>query len=36
MIASGYPGEELTAAVANGIDSILKDFFADYLNANRR
>jgi hypothetical protein len=35
LTASGYPGEELGSVVANGIDSLLKEFFIDYLNANR-
>ncbi|MEX2197434.1 MAG: hypothetical protein WD886_01380 [Burkholderiales bacterium] len=35
LTASGYPGEELASAVANGLDSVLKEFFTDYLNANR-
>jgi hypothetical protein len=35
LIASGIPGEELAGVVANGIDSLLKEFFADYVNANR-
>jgi hypothetical protein len=36
LTASGYPGEELASAVADGLDSLLKEFFTDYLNANRQ
>ncbi len=36
LTASGYAGEELAAGVANAIDSLLKEFFTDYLNANRK
>ncbi|MBM4132657.1 MAG: hypothetical protein FJ245_02715 [Nitrospira sp.] len=36
LIASGYPSEELGSGVVNGVDSLLKEFFTDYLNANRQ
>ena len=32
---SGPVGEELSSAIANGIDTILKTFFTDYVQANR-
>ncbi|MGE0383439.1 MAG: hypothetical protein AB7Q97_01835 [Gammaproteobacteria bacterium] len=35
LTASGYPGEDLASAIANGLDSLLKEFFTDHLNANR-
>jgi hypothetical protein len=33
--ATGAPGEELTGVVASGLDSLLKEFFTDYITANR-
>lgn len=36
LTASGYPGEELTSAVGHGLDSLLKEFFVDYMSANRK
>jgi hypothetical protein len=35
LTASGYPGEELASGVSNGVDTLLKEFFTDYIQANR-
>ena len=35
LTAFGYAGEELAAVIANAMDTILKEFFTDYVQANR-
>lgn len=36
LVASGNPSEELVAGVVNGLEGLLKEFFTDYVNANRK
>lgn len=36
LVASGNPTEDLVLGVVNGLEALLKEFFTDYVNANRK